>query len=376
MAEPRKEMYDEPFLRQFGALVRSQWTSFDDERFVRLVLGDGWDRLELKGRIRRVTEALGSTLPPVYDEALDVLFAIDERCVGFPFIFFPDFVEVYGLRDWERSMEALERFTARSTSEFAIRPFLVAETERTLARMREWAEHENEHVRRLASEGCRPRLPWAPALTMFKRDPRPIMPILEQLKCDSSLYVRKSVANNINDIAKDHPDIVRDVAARWSGEHPWTDWIVRRGCRTLIRQADPVTMTLFGYSGASAADTVGEARIDAQQHAAFIGGSTELRYRVTFNDSEPQRLRIELGVDYVKASGRVSQKRFLLTDRTVAAGAQLEGTKRLDWTDLSTRKHYPGLHRLHLTVNGDPVAETEVMLLVRDLEEEEVLGTT
>jgi hypothetical protein len=121
---------------------------------------------------------------------------------------------------------------------------------------------------------------------------------------------------------------------------------------------------------------VGEARIDAQQHAAFIGGSTELRYRVTFNDSEPQRLRIELGVDYVKASGRVSQKRFLLTDRTVAAGAQLEGTKRLDWTDLSTRKHYPGLHRLHLTVNGDPVAETEVMLLARDAEEEEVRGTT
>ncbi|QYR21326.1 DNA alkylation repair protein [Paenibacillus sp. sptzw28] len=376
MAEPRKEMYDEPFLRQFGALVRSEWASFDDERFVQLVVGDGWDRLELKGRIRRVTEALGSTLPPGYAEALDVLFAIDERCVGFPFIFFPDFVEVNGLGDWKRSMEALERFTARSTSEFAIRPFLVAETERTMARMREWAEHENEHVRRLASEGCRPRLPWASALTMFKRDPRPIMPILEQLKCDSSLYVRKSVANNINDIAKDHPDIVRDVAARWSGEHPLTDWIVRRGCRTLIRQADPVTMALFGYSGASAADAVGEARIDAQQKSAFIGGSTELRYRLVFCDTEPQRLRIELGVDYVKASGRVSQKRFLLTDRTVAAGSQLEGSKRLDWTDLSTRKHYPGLHRLHLTVNGDPVAETEVMLLARGAGEEEVLGTT
>ncbi|WP_274648841.1 hypothetical protein [Paenibacillus humicola] len=364
MAEPLKAMYDLPFLQRFAALVRSEWPSFDEERFPLLVTGEGWDGLELKGRIRRITESLGRLLPPSYAEALEVLYAIDERCTGFPYLFFPDFVEVYGAGDWERSMAAMERFTVRSTAEFAIRPFLLRETDRTMGRMREWAGHSNEHVRRLASEGCRPRLPWAPALPMFKRDPSPILPVLETLKRDPSLYVRKSVANNLNDIAKDHPEIVRDIAARWSGEHPWTDWIVRRGCRSLVKAADPAVLALFGYDGQAASGVVKQAALEARSGEAVIGGASELAYRLKLDgrDEEPVRLRLELGVDYVKARDAVSQKRFLLTDKTAAPGSEIAGTKRLDWKDLSTRKHYPGLHRLHLLVNGTAVAETQIEL--------------
>ncbi|MBW7476011.1 hypothetical protein K0T92_14790 [Paenibacillus oenotherae] len=362
MAEPLKAMYDLPFLQQFAALVHSEWEPFDRERFVQLVIGEGWEQLELKGRIRRITESLGTLLPSSYEQALDVLYAIDERCVGFPYLFFPDFVEVYGRDYWEQSMHALERFTSKSTAEFAIRPFLMTETERTMARMLAWAEHESEHVRRLASEGCRPRLPWAPALAMFKLDPSPILPLLEKLKCDPSLYVRKSVANNLNDIAKDHPGIIREVAAAWRGTHPWTDWIIRHGSRTLIRAADPQTLALFGYKNDAVSDMVAEARIEMVSEEAVIGGKSEAHYSLLLCSEEPLRLRIELGVDYVKANGSVSRKKFLMSDKTVPAGGSLQGSKRIDWKDLSTRKHYPGRHRLLLLVNGGQAAETAVML--------------
>ncbi|MFC5651371.1 DNA alkylation repair protein [Paenibacillus solisilvae] len=362
MAEPLKAMYNQSFITAFGALVQSGWAEFDAGRFVGLTLDKGWEQLELKGRMRRITESLGSTLPADYKEALGVLYAIDERCVGFPYLFFPDFVEVYGLGEWELSMHALERFTARSSAEFAIRPFILAQTDRTMARMLEWAASDNEHVRRLATEGCRPRLPWAPALPMFKRDPSAILPILEQLKCDPSLYVRKSVANNMNDIAKDHPDIVRDLAARWTGRHEWTDWIIRRGCRSLLKAADPSVMAFFGYEGDAAADSVEGAALVAREAEVSIGEKSELNYWISLRSEEPLRLRVELGVDYVKASGKASQKRFLLIDRTVAASQRIEGLKQLDWKDLTTRKHYPGVHQLHLLVNGQAVADTAVTL--------------
>ena len=124
MAEPLKAMYNLSFIRKFGELVQSEWVDFDRARFTMLVMDEGWDQLELKGRIRRITHSLGETLPADYKEALDILYTIDERCVGFPYLFFPDFVEVYGQMDWELSMKALERFTARSSAEFAIRPFI------------------------------------------------------------------------------------------------------------------------------------------------------------------------------------------------------------------------------------------------------------
>lgn len=366
MAEPLKAMYDSAFLKQFASIVQSEWESFQSERFIGLVTGEGWEELELKGRIRRITESLGELLPAQYEKALEVLYAIDERCVGFQYLFFPDFVEVYGQAHWELSMNALERFTARSSAEFAIRPFLLAEPERTMDRMLAWGDHESEHVRRLASEGCRPRLPWAPALKMYKQNPAPILPLLEKLKCDPSLYVRKSVANNLNDIAKDHPAVVRELAARWKGEHAWTDWIVRHGCRTLIRSADPAILALFGYEDNVASTIVTEAVIEAATDKAVIGGVSELHYRLSLGSDTPLRIRVELGVDYVKANGSVSRKKFLLSDKTVPAGGKLRGTKRLDWKDLTTRKHYPGTHRLLLLVNGGPVAETAIGLQRND----------
>ncbi|MDQ0192494.1 hypothetical protein [Paenibacillus wynnii] len=359
MAEPLKAMYNEDFLRRFGERVHAAHGAFDTEDFIATTMTPPWDELELKTRMRRITESLGTHLKLPYAEALGVLFAIEEDCVGFPYLFFPDFVEVFGQaeEDWGLSMKALERFTSKSSAEFAVRPFLLREPVKMMRQMEIWSKHPGEHVRRLASEGCRPRLPWGQALPMFKHDPAPVLPVLEQLKADTSLYVRKSVANNLNDIAKDHPEVVLEIARRWKGVNPNTDWIVRHGCRTLIRKADPDIMSLFGYAASEESSplTVGAA-ILVDPRVVQIGGSCTLKYELSIREGEPARVRIEYGIDFVKANGRTSRKLFLLSDKTVPGGTNLKGTRTHRWSDLTTRRHYAGEHKIGLLVNGQEVA--------------------
>ncbi|MBP1989831.1 hypothetical protein [Paenibacillus eucommiae] len=365
MAEPLKSVYNEPFLRGFGEKIQAVYGAFDTDGFIAAAMDDTWNELELKARMRRISQSLGEYLPASYEEALAVLFAIDEACVGFPYLFFPDFVEVFGQAEehWALSMEALERFTKKSSSEFAIRSFLLREPERVMSQMMVWAEHSDDHVRRLASEGCRPRLPWGQALPMFKRDPAPVLAVLELLKADPSLYVRKSVANNLNDIAKDHPSVVIETARRWKGMDPNTDWIVRHGCRTLIRKAESEVMALFGYAepeGTTQLTT--SAALTVEPAVLQIGGSCELQYELCIREGDPARIRIEYAIDFVKAGGKTSCKKFLLSDKTVPGGTHLVGKRTHRWSDLTTRRHYPGAHKIALLVNGREAASAMLML--------------
>ncbi|MGN7356549.1 hypothetical protein ACTHPF_04230 [Paenibacillus sp. SAF-054] len=365
MAEALKAMYNREFLQGFGEKVRSVYPAFDIQGFITHIMDHSWEEMALKARTRRITEALGHGLPDTYDDAIRILFQIDEECVGFPYLFFPDFVEVFGRapKDWELSMQALERFTQRSSAEFAVRVFIIQDPRRMMKQMLDWSGHPSEHVRRLASEGARPRLPWGQALTMFKKDPSPVLEVLEELKEDPSLYVRKSVANNMNDIAKDHPEIIIRLAKRWMGSSPHTNWIVRHGCRSLIRQANPEILELFGYAQADEGVSLAEeSALSVEPVATTIGGSSELSYTIAAREGEPIRLRIEYGVYYVKANGQTSRKLFLLSDKTVPGGSKLSGTRKISWADLTTRKHYPGEHRIVLLLNGQEIAETKLML--------------
>lgn len=365
MAEALKAMYNKEFLRRFGEKVRAVYDAFDMEGFVATAMDEPWDGLELKARMRRIAETLRTYLPIRYEEALDVLFEMDESCIGFPYMFFPDFVATYGQEEenWELSMKALERFTQKSSSEFAIRSFLLSDPERVMCQMRIWSQHPNEHVRRLASEGCRPRLPWGVQLPVFKRDPTLVVAVLERLKADPSLYVRKSVANNLNDIAKDHPSVVLETARRWKGVCPHTDWILRQGCRTLIRNADPEAMELFGYAKQIDVASPGTyASLSVLPSRWAIGESCELQYELCIREGDPVHIRIEYGVDFVKARGHTSRKSFLLSDKTVSGGTRLTGTRTHNWSNLTTRRHYPGEHRIALLVNGREIAYAGVML--------------
>ncbi|MFB9277424.1 DNA alkylation repair protein [Cohnella cellulosilytica] len=359
MAEPLKAIYNASFLEAFGDKVKQAYGDFEIDRFVALVLGEGWEGLELKQRMRRITESLRRTLPADYGEALGVLEAIADECRGFPYLIFPDFVEKYGLDDWERSVRALEKFTSGSSAEFAVRPFIKLDQERMMAQMLEWSAHPDEHVRRLASEGCRPRLPWGEALVALKRDPAPILPILERLKADPSEYVRRSVANNLNDISKDHPQLVLDIAKAWQGADEGTDWIVRHACRGLLKAAHPEAMALFGLAPQ---DDIEVLEWEVHPAALSIGEAVEFRYGLRAPAGEEVKLRIELAVYFPRSNGKLYRKLFRLSEKSVPGEANIQGGRGFSFADLSTRRHYPGVHRMALVVNGREVAEAVVEL--------------
>ncbi|MFC4303005.1 DNA alkylation repair protein [Cohnella boryungensis] len=360
MAEPLKAMYNESFLQAFGHKVKKAYEAFDEAAFLRLALGEGWETLELKQRMRRITESLRATLPEDYEQALDVLESIAEQCRGFPYLFFPDFVEKYGLNHWVRSLAALKKFTPMSSSEFAVRPFIKRDPERMMAQMLEWSVHPDEHVRRLASEGCRPRLPWADALPALKRDPAPILPILERLKADGAEYVRRSVANNLNDISKDHPELVLKLAKAWQGLGPGTDWIIRHACRGLLKAANPEAMALFGIVPQEGLEVT---EWSLSESVIAIGESVSFRYGVRVAAPGEVKLRIELAVYFPRSTGKQYRKLFKLTEKAVACEADVQGGRSFSFADLSTRKHYPGVHRMALVVNGREVAHAELELL-------------
>lgn len=365
MAEALKNMYDEHFLKSFSSVIEKSYEHFDRDRFIHSIIDESWEQLALKARMRKITEQLGEALPDSFHEAISILLKVNESCKGFPYLILPDFVELYGsnVEDWSLAMHALELFTQQSSAEFAVRPFIMRDCERMMEQMLIWTQHESVHVRRLASEGCRPSLPWGMALTMFKKDPSPIFLILERLKADSSLYVRKSVANNLNDISKHHPNLVVQIAKQWYGHNSHTNWIVRHGCRTLIKQAHPEVLELFGYAKNTDQEPfVAQAFIDVSPQTVEIGGSSEIKYRLNIHEGKAVHIRVEYGIYFVKANHKGTLKKFLLSDKTVAGGTTLEATRRHSWANLTTRKHYVGIHRIVLFVNGEQVAETQISL--------------
>ena len=217
MLDSFKNTYNHDSLHKLALDIQSVYSPFQVDKFIASIIDETWDSLKIKDRCYKIATNLGRHLPADYSAAISVIDKIVMNygtwLDGFGW-FFPIFVELYGQDEsnWDISMGALERYTIYASSELAVRPFIIKHEERMMAQMYTWSKHQNELVRRLASEGCRPALPWAPALTGFKEDPSPILPILEQLKTDSSVHVRKSVANNLNDISKTHPDLVINLA--------------------------------------------------------------------------------------------------------------------------------------------------------------------
>ena len=186
---------------QLADHIAAAYPDFVRQQFLGLVFDEAWESRELKDRMRHVAQCLHEALPQHYPTALEILEKVAPSIRGFETISLPEFVGRYGLGDWDLSLAALAFFTRFGSSEYGIRPFLKQDPERAIEYMLRWAGDENEHVRRLASEGCRPRLPWGMGLVAFKKDPSLILPVLEKLQDDESEYVRKSVANNLNDIS-------------------------------------------------------------------------------------------------------------------------------------------------------------------------------
>lgn len=310
-------------------------------------------------RGRKIAAALREHLPQDYPRAVEILV----RSLGkplaetadngmAPFFYLPHacFVAAYGLDHFEPSMRAQYEITQRFTAEFSIRPFLDLYPQETLARLQQWAGDPSVHVRRLVSEGTRPRLPWAPRLRAFQRDPRPVLELLELLKDDPELYVRRSVANNLNDISKDHPALLVETARRWlDGADANRRWIVAHALRSAVKRGERGALAVLGY-GAAPKLEVRSASVDPARPR--IGGVVGVSFEVVNTRPRAQRILVDLRLHFVKASGRTAPKTFKLKLLELAAGAAARLSKRISLAQLTTRKHYPGTHRIEAVCNG------------------------
>lgn len=358
MAVPLKDSFGPDVPARIGAAIAAVHPVFPADAFVADAL-QGYEALELTPRCRQIARALRRHLPASYDDAIAVILAsLDhvadgEALTGMatfryaPYVFF---VADYGADHWETSMRAQYELTQRFTAEYSIRVFLDGEPDRTLARLREWAHDPSPDVRRLVSEGTRPRLPWAPRLRRFQLDPTPVLELLELLRDDPSLYVRRSVANNLNDIGKDHPDLLVATCRRWMEQPtPERRWLVRHALRSAIKRGDPGALDVLGFGSASTAEIH---RVAIEPERPRIGETIRISVVVGNTGRARASLNVDLRVHFVKANGATSPKVFKIREVELEPGARVTLSKSVSLQQQTTRTHYRGSHPIELIVNG------------------------
>jgi 3-methyladenine DNA glycosylase AlkC len=356
MSSLLKDLYSKQFYDRFTGAVATVVPGFNRQQFIRFIFDADWQQMELKERMRHTSLALRQFLPGDFEKAAaiitDIIKVLRKNGVnesGIEYIFLPDYIELYGIDHFDTSVKAIEQVTQFITCEFAVRPFIIRYGDKMIRQMQNWSLHKNEKVRRLASEGIRPRLPWAIALPALKKDPAPIFPILENLKNDPSAFVRRSVANNLNDISKDHPQLVASIAHQWKGISEETDAIIKHGCRTLLKQAHPAMMKYYGFLNSEGLK-VSAFKINTP--LVKIGNSLEFSFSLKNTDDKRQTVRLEYGVYYRKKNGALSKKIFKISERPYRANEKFVVLRRQSFRNITTRKFYAGDHKLSIIING------------------------
>lgn len=356
MPEPFKNLINAGVVRRLGAQLAAADPAFDRRRFERVSL-DGLEALEMKARAMQLCSALEATLPADFERAAAQLLQALQHGDGLEgWSLWPvgEYVARHGQHDLERSLSVLHALTQRFTAEFAIRPFLVSQPERVFAVLARWVHDPSEHVRRLVSEGSRPRLPWGLRLKALIADPAPTLPLLAALQDDPSEYVRRSVANHLNDIAKDHPALVVDwVERHLAGATPERRALLRHASRTLVKRGHAGMLHAWGHGAALR----GEASLAVVPKRVAVGESFTLTATLTSRAAKPQRLVVDYAVHHVKADGSTSPKVFKGWSIELAPRQSVVLTKRHSMRPVTTRRYFAGRHRVALHVNGQPVAE-------------------
>ncbi len=355
MAEPFKNLLGAAQVAWLAERLSGAWPGFPADDFSARALR-GLTELELKARARHIADALEATLPTSPKRAFAVLVAamespleVTEGYGGSVFRYLPmsEFLERRGPEDVEAALAANYELTQRFSSEFCIRPLLLAQPERVLAVLAGWARDDNQHVRRLVSEGTRTRLPWGRQLPPFISEPAPVLPLLEMLKDDASEYVRRSVANNLNDLSKDHPALVKSVAKRWlRGATPERRRVVEHALRTLLKRGDAEALALIG---AEAGQLSAEGTVTPRR--ARLGERVVFSARVLNEGSAPTHVVVEARVHFVSRTG-TSVKPFRLGRVDLAPGESAELRRALELVHRSTRRLFAGRHVVELQVNG------------------------
>ena len=359
MAEPLISWYGEKIPKTIALMIQRVMPEFDSALFLNEAL-DGYEDLSLMERGRHLADCLAGHLPDEYPKAVRIILeAISietpeiypgNRISTFLYMPFTEYVSKFGLDHFDESMLAQYELTKLFTAEFSIRPFIEKHEARTLNQLREWTDDPNEHIRRLVSEGTRPRLPWGSRLKRFQKNPKPVIELLELLKDDESLYVRRSVANNLNDIGKDNPDILIATVKRWIKDADENrSWIVRHALRSLIKKGNPDALEILGYASGEDIKLVSS---QITPKTVQLGDSVVVSFIIKNSSGKTQSVMIDFRIHYVKANGSARPKVFKLSSKELKAGDETELSKRVSLREMTTRNHYPGEHKVDVILNG------------------------
>jgi len=375
MPEAFKNVFNSSMVRGMAAHFKQHWSAFDDKRFIRTAIKN-LQTLELKARSQQITQAMIQYLPGDYQHAGDIMLAslypVDggdiaglgvekEGIGGWAIMPMTHYVALRGQDDFTLSMNLLKAMTQRFSAEFDIRFFLLAAQDETMAVLHAWASDENYHVRRLVSEGTRPRLPWAMCLPSFVENPAPVIALLEKLKDDPEEYVRRSVANNLNDIGKDHPGVVADIAARWmKNASKNRARLVRHACRSLLKAGHKKTLKVLGFGP----PRIRSVSLQVLTPRVVFGDKLQFELSLTSQAKQAQQLMVDYVVHHQKANGSTSPKVFKWRLITLEPGGVLNGIKNHAMKKITTRVYYPGAHKIEIVVNGTSVAMADFQLIM------------
>jgi len=355
-----KDRYDSVFIDKVANDLFSIYPSFNKSLFVKSVFSDEWEEKELKDRMKHIANSIYKVMQLPFIDVLDVLIRlaplIDDMLLG---MFIPEFISIYGQKHPNDSINAIRQTTEFTSGEFAIRIFILSDYEKSMQILLLWSKDKNKHIRRLSSEGCRPRLPWSFALNEFKKDTSYIIPILDNLKNDESLYVRTSVANNLNDISKDNPIIVLDLAKLWINKSQNTNWILKKALRSLLKEGNESALSLFGFYSPKHIDII---NISLNKNV-LSGKELVFSFSLCSHNLKIGKVRIEYAIHFIKANKKQNKKVFFISETNIDK-KEHKVQKAFSFKKISTRKYYAGLHKLEIIINGKSLSLIEFNYLI------------
>lgn len=365
-----REVFNPSLVKELAGNIQRAWVEFEADDFVQVVVSR-LPELNFGARSSLITDSLRRFLPDEYETAVSILIdALPPQLTGEMFTGYDGFeimpqclfVSRYGLDNFPVSINALYEMTKRFTAEGDIRPFIQKYPEKTMVFLHQITQDESPFARRLASEGTRPRLPLAPRLPAFQKDPRPVLELLEKLKEDPILMVRRSVANNLNDISKDNPDIVVETLERWQKlDTPEMDWIIAHALRTILKQGHPGALRLMGYDP-QARVVVSDLELSSDE--IRVGQELRFSFMVRSQEERPCSLMIDYVIHFMKANGQQKPKVFKAAKKSIAPGETIHIEKVRSFKQINTRPYYAGPHALEIQINGQRHAWADFTLAI------------
>lgn len=358
--EKLSNFFNETYYLHLSNLIKEVYPAFQKNKFYKDVIFE-LEKYELMQRLRNTALLFHKYLTNDYRKNVEILKeVVKNEPPHFRNLIFPDYVQLFGIDDYEFSLDALTYFTQFSSSEFAVRHFILKDEKRTIQEMEKWSKSDNFHIRRLASEGSRPRLPWSFKLHSIDKNPKITSKILENLKEDKELYVKKSVANHLNDFSKDYPNFVLETLKTWDLNNLDSLWIAKHATRTIVKQGNKDALKLFGFTN--------EVKIRVENFITNkdkikLGDTLNFSFDIISDSDSSQNLVIDYIIHYNKKNEKHTTKVFKLKNYNLNPSENLKVTKNQTFKDFTTRKHFLGEHFIEIQINGNSYGKYSFFLV-------------